>query len=56
LGFLAQEQIISVESSTISRTWRAELRGKDLGDADGLVHRVAREIARSIRWNARRTG
>jgi len=32
----------------------ARLHGQDLGD--GLVHRVAREIARSIRWNARRTG
>jgi hypothetical protein len=28
-----------------------ELRGKDLGD--GLVHRVAYEVARSITWDAR---
>jgi len=30
----------------------AELRGKDLGD--GLVHRIAYEVARSITWNAGR--
>jgi hypothetical protein len=30
----------------------AELRGKDLGD--GLVHRVAYQIARSITWDAGR--
>jgi hypothetical protein len=28
----------------------AELRGKDLGD--GLVHRVAYQVARSITWDA----
>jgi len=27
----------------------AELRGKDLGD--GLVHRIAYEVAREISWN-----
>jgi len=31
-----------------------ELRGKDLGD--GLVHRVAYEVARAITWDAERTG
>jgi len=31
----------------------ARLRGKDLGD--GLVHRVAYEVARSITWDAGRT-
>jgi hypothetical protein len=31
----------------------AELHGKDLGD--GLVHRVAYEVARSITWDAGRT-
>jgi hypothetical protein len=31
----------------------AELRGKDLGD--GLVHRVAHQIARSIVWDTGRT-
>ena len=30
----------------------ARLRGKDLGD--GLVHRVAYEVARSITWDAER--
>jgi hypothetical protein len=30
-----------------------ELRGKDLGD--GLVHRVAYEVARTIAWDAERT-
>ena len=30
-----------------------ELRGKDLGD--GVVHRVAYEVARSICWDAERT-
>jgi hypothetical protein len=30
-----------------------ELRGKDLGD--GLVHRTAYEIARSMTWDAGRT-
>jgi hypothetical protein len=30
-----------------------ELRGKDLGD--GLVHRVAYEVARSITWDSERT-
>jgi len=30
----------------------AELRDKDLGD--GLVHRVAYEIARSVAWDAER--
>jgi len=30
----------------------AELRGKDLGD--GLVHRVAYQVARSIVWDAGR--
>ena len=30
-----------------------ELRGKDLGD--GLVHRIACEVARSITWDAERT-
>jgi hypothetical protein len=30
-----------------------ELRGKDLGD--GLVHRVAYEVARSICWDSERT-
>jgi hypothetical protein len=29
-----------------------ELRGKDLGD--GLVHRIAYEVARSITWDADR--
>ena len=29
-----------------------ELRGRDLNGADGLVHRVAREVAREIRWGA----
>ena len=32
----------------------AELRRKDLGD--GLVHRVAYQVARSITWDAGRTG
>ena len=31
----------------------AELRGKDLGD--GLVHRVAYEVARTITWDVGRT-
>jgi hypothetical protein len=31
----------------------ARLRGKDLGD--GLVHRVAYEVAKSITWDAERT-
>jgi len=31
----------------------AELRGKDLGD--GLVYRVAYEVARMIAWDAERT-
>jgi ribosomal protein L15 len=31
----------------------AELRGKILGD--GLVHRVAYEVAREITWGAERT-
>ena len=31
----------------------AELRGKDLGD--GLVHKIAYEVARSIAWDAERT-
>ena len=31
-----------------------ELSGKDLGD--GLVHRVAHEVARAITWDAERTG
>jgi hypothetical protein len=30
----------------------AELRGKDLGD--GLVHRIAYEVARAITWDAGR--
>jgi hypothetical protein len=30
-----------------------ELRGKDLGD--GLVHRIAHEVARSITWDVGRT-
>ena len=30
-----------------------ELRGKNLGD--GLVHRVAYEVARTITWDAERT-
>ena len=30
-----------------------ELRGKDLGD--GLVHRIAYEVARSITWDSERT-
>lgn len=30
-----------------------EFRGKDLGD--GLVHRVAYEVARAITWDAGRT-
>jgi hypothetical protein len=29
-----------------------ELRGKDLGD--GLIHRIAYQVARSITWNAGR--
>jgi hypothetical protein len=32
----------------------AELRGKDLGDTDGLVHRIAYQVARSITWDAGR--
>jgi hypothetical protein len=31
----------------------ARLRGQDLGD--GLVHRVAYEVARSITWDSERT-
>jgi len=31
----------------------AELQGKDLGD--GLVHRVAREVARDLTWNSERS-
>jgi|SRR5215467_14143695 len=31
----------------------AELRGKTLGD--GLVHRVAYEVARTVAWDAERT-
>jgi len=32
-----------------------ELRGKDLTGADGFVHRIARESARTIVRSARRT-
>jgi hypothetical protein len=31
----------------------AELRGKDLGD--GMVHKVAYQVARSITWNSGRS-
>ena len=31
-----------------------ELRGKDLADADGFVHRTAYTVARSIVWDAGR--
>jgi hypothetical protein len=33
----------------------AELRGMDLAGADGLVHKIAYQVARSIIWTAGRT-
>jgi hypothetical protein len=32
-----------------------ELRGQDLANADGLVHRTARQVARAIAWESDQT-
>jgi hypothetical protein len=31
----------------------AELQGRDLANADGLVHRLARQVARDLIWGVR---
>ena len=61
---LTDSQMHEVRQAALSVPWdlrgafleqlAVELRGKDLGD--GLVHRVAHEVARAITWDAERTG
>jgi hypothetical protein len=52
IQFAAQTVPYDLRSRFLEKVM-SELRGKDLGD--GLVHRTAYEVARSITWDSERT-